>query len=221
MHGRVRACLRASLPSGGVVRPLSLSEPDTDGVVNTIRAQGRRNRAPHSAYSNRERTRRTAQPCRARSMSPTTRSSSTTCCSRRRLRRADNRGDCKQLGAPHRHRHFAPHLGRFDNSTSAPAHDCTGRRHGTERNPTDILTYGLPASRASVLGKLFRRLFFTRLVALNDAVARFLRINGAPRRAAGISAPPGTVRTKRRVVFAQAPSSARRWCLPISGQSTS
>ncbi len=42
-----------------------------------------------------------------------------------------------------------------------------------------------------VLGKLFRRLFLTRLIALHDAGRlAFFGIDGAPRRAAGIPAPP-------------------------------
>ena len=42
-----------------------------------------------------------------------------------------------------------------------------------------------------VLGKLFRRLFLTRLIALHDAGRLgFFGIDGAPRRAAGLPAPP-------------------------------
>lgn len=99
--------------------------------------------------------------------------------------------DPKHLGA-HRHHRRAPYLGIGDDAPSACPHDRAGRRHRAGRKPLGLVATSLPAT-GEVLGKLCRRLFLTRPVALHDAGRLAFLRHLAP------------VQKKRWVVYAKAP----------------
>ena len=118
---------------------------------------------------------------------------------------ADHRRRPQASRRPHRHHRRAPHLGLGDDPSSACPHDRAGRRHRARRERwiSSRPAFLLPVR---VLGKLFRRLFLDPAArAARRRAARLLRIDGAPRRAAGLPASPAPVRKKRWVVYAKAP----------------
>ena len=90
----------------------------------------------------------------------------------------------------HRHHRRAPHLGFGDDAPSARAHDRAGRRHRAGRKPLDIVAPGLPASGAGARQAVPPALPHPAGRAARRRPARLLRIDGAPRRPAGIPAPP-------------------------------